>query len=251
MKSLRYLLAVGLTLLLVSCGKQAATQNREPSGAEIFQDGKGLLISKELRQSLNVEMAAVEEQTIDGALIATAQIYRGADEPDSKSGGYRSGFAYASASVPAEAAQVLKTGQEIAVRPIQSSAPPLTARIHRLDDALRQSMGTVEILLAIPDAQHQLTIGTFLAAEFHRSGKEPVIVVPQSALLRPVGGPCVYVRNGQHLLRTAVKAGTTNADWVEICDGLLPGDEVVVRGANALWLIELRATQGGGGCGSQ
>jgi hypothetical protein len=212
---------------------------------EIYQPGKGLLLSKALKDSLGVEMTEAEERNIATTFTATAQVYRGADEPDSRDGAYRTGFAYASAAAAGEMAQALKVGQAITVRNHAPSAASQAARIHRLN------VGTAEVLLAIPDAEKRLAVGSFLTVEFTRHGSEGGIVVPRAALLRLVGGPCVYVQNSQHLLRTAVKIGATDAQWVEVRDGLLPGDVVVSRSASDLWLIELRATQGGGGCGCQ
>ena len=242
----RPLIALGMGLLLASCGRPTAPKSGGASGTvEIYQPGKGLLLSKALKDSLGVEMTEAEERNIATTFTATAQVYRGADEPDSRDGAYRTGFAYASAAAAGEMAQALKVGQAITVRNHAPSAASQAARIHRLN------VGTAEVLLAIPDAEKRLAVGSFLTVEFTRHGSEGGIVVPRAALLRLVGGPCVYVQNSQHLLRTAVKIGATDAQWVEVRDGLLPGDAVVSRGASDLWLIELRATQGGGGCGCQ
>ncbi|MDD2709487.1 MAG: hypothetical protein PHV34_15985 [Verrucomicrobiae bacterium] len=252
MSILRPIIALGLVLLLSSCGRTSAPQgHRHSESEEIYHAGKGLQLSKALKDRLGIEMTEVEERTIGTTVTATAQVYRGAAEPGSRDGTYRTGFAYASATVPIDEIQGLKDGQAVTIRSHAASAVPQEARIHRLDDALRKTMGSAEVLLAIPDAEKRLTVGSFLMAEFSRPGGAAVIVVPRSALLRPVGGPCVYVQNSQNLLRTAVKTGTGDAQWVEIRDGLLPGDVVVSRGAHELWLIELRATQGGGGCGCQ
>jgi multidrug efflux pump subunit AcrA (membrane-fusion protein) len=40
--------------------------------------------------------------------------------------------------------------------------------------------------------------------------------------------------------------GSEADGWVEITDGLLAGDQVVTKPVQTLWLIELRATKGGG-----
>ncbi len=85
------------------------------------------------------------------------------------------------------------------------------------------------------------TTVTFLVG----SAADP-IVVPQSALLRTSEGTFVYAVNGDAYFRTAVKVGTEADGWVEITDGLLAGDAVVTKPVQTLWLIELRATKGGG-----
>jgi multidrug efflux pump subunit AcrA (membrane-fusion protein) len=66
--------------------------------------------------------------------------------------------------------------------------------------------------------------------------------------LRAVDGTFVYAVNGDSYFRTAVKVGAESESMVEITDGLLAGDAVVTKPVDVLWLIELRATKGGGGC---
>jgi multidrug efflux pump subunit AcrA (membrane-fusion protein) len=72
------------------------------------------------------------------------------------------------------------------------------------------------------------------------------MVVPKSAVLASAEGNFVYVVNGEAYLRTAVKTGVEAEGLVEVTDGLLAGDVVVTRPVEKLWIIELRATKGGG-----
>lgn len=75
-----------------------------------------------------------------------------------------------------------------------------------------------------------------------------ILVVPKSAVLNTTAGKLVFVENGGHYKRTAVKEGRVFGDVVEITDGVYEGDEVVTDAAQTLWLIELRAVKGGKGC---
>ena len=80
------------------------------------------------------------------------------------------------------------------------------------------------------------------------SGNESALFITESALVETVRGDFVYTLNGAAYLRVAVKTGTRADGRVEIIDGLLEGDEVVVGGAYDLWMIELQAVNGGRGC---
>lgn len=75
-----------------------------------------------------------------------------------------------------------------------------------------------------------------------------VSAIPAAALLRTVKGDFVFVANGDWYLRTPVQIGAAHGDWLEVTGGLYEGDTVVTQGANALWLAELSATNGGVGC---
>ena len=76
----------------------------------------------------------------------------------------------------------------------------------------------------------------------------PVTVIPSAALLRTIQGTYVYTVNGDAYYRTAVTTGGSAGGKIEITDGLYAGDQVVAKPVETLWLIELRATKGGGHC---
>jgi len=80
------------------------------------------------------------------------------------------------------------------------------------------------------------------------SGNESALFITESALVETVRGDFVYTLNGAAYVRVAVKTGTRADGRVEIIDGLLEGDELVVGGAYDLWMIELQAVNGGRGC---
>jgi multidrug efflux pump subunit AcrA (membrane-fusion protein) len=75
-----------------------------------------------------------------------------------------------------------------------------------------------------------------------------VTVIPRSALLRTSEGTFAYVVNGDAFYRTPIKLGAEAGGLLEITDGLLAGDAVVTKPVETFYLIELRATKGGGHC---
>ncbi|MBK9991892.1 MAG: hypothetical protein IPP19_14495 [Verrucomicrobia bacterium] len=48
------------------------------------------------------------------------------------------------------------------------------------------------------------------------------------------------------MLRTAVKPGANDGEYIEILDGLYAGDVIATAAVEQLWLTELRLTKGGG-----
>ena len=108
------------------------------------------------------------------------------------------------------------------------------------------AIGDVEVIIGVTNSGTSLKPGDFLSANISIPRENPVMVVPRSAVLRSVEGSFVYVVNGEAYLRTAVKTGVEAEGLVEVTDGLLAGDGVVTRPVEKLWIIELRATKGGG-----
>ncbi len=108
------------------------------------------------------------------------------------------------------------------------------------------ALGDAEVVVGVTNARAHLKPAEFLAAIIQLPRDELVVVVPKSALLRAADGTFVYTVNGNAYCRTAVKTGAEAEDVVEVTNGLFAGDSVVTKPVEKLWLIELRATKGGG-----
>jgi multidrug efflux pump subunit AcrA (membrane-fusion protein) len=121
-------------------------------------------------------------------------------------------------------------------------------RVVRVSDELQKATGLAEVLVEIPDAGEGLPVGAFVQARVPRESSESVVTIPRAALLGCSEGQFVYTVSGEHLVRTAVKVGASNQDWVEIIDGLYAGDQVVAQPVMSLWLTELAAVKGGQAC---
>ncbi len=202
-----------------------------PSGAS-FKAGKGVMLTEETRKILGLEVADVAEEKLPESVNFIAQVY-----------GSRSGQ------------KTLKASGMIAL--VRSNAITVGQKVHLTGKAgaasegkvmdVHQAMirGETEIAVELPETEG-IVSGDFLKAAISLHREDAVAVVPRSAILRTAEGNFVYAVNGEAYYRTAVKLGAENAQKVEITDGLLAGDAVVVRPVETLWLIELRATKGGG-----
>ncbi|MES2309138.1 MAG: hypothetical protein V4507_09805, partial [Verrucomicrobiota bacterium] len=70
--------------------------------------------------------------------------------------------------------------------------------------------------------------------------------IPRSALLETSQGSFVFVKNGDSWLRTEIKVGHSSKETIEITEGLHEGETIATQPVEALYLIELRSTKGGG-----
>jgi multidrug efflux pump subunit AcrA (membrane-fusion protein) len=108
------------------------------------------------------------------------------------------------------------------------------------------AIGDVEIVVGVTNAGTRLKPGDFLAVTISVPRDDVVLTVPKSAVLRSAEGAYAYTLNGNAYYRTAIKLGAEAEGQFEVMDGLLGGDVVVTKAVEELWLIELRATRGGG-----
>jgi len=106
--------------------------------------------------------------------------------------------------------------------------------------------GETEIIVGITTSSDQLNDGEFISATILVPRDERVITIPSSALLRTADATYVYAVNGDAYYKTKVTIGSASKEKIEITDGLYAGDQVVVKPVETLWIIELRATKGGG-----
>jgi hypothetical protein len=226
---LRWTIALLAGLVLAGCGQRTPSgghashdhdghHHDEDEGPVEFEEGAGLRLSAETASALGLKTGPVEVRSIRPAYELTASVFD-AGPP-----------ARASSLVPAEIADDL------------AQLPPGEASILAIHRELSPAVTQVEIIFAVANNS---AVGSTISLRLHgptRTGP----AVPAAALLRTATGAFVYVVNGAHLLRTPVKPGASDGEYVRILDGLQAREVVATAGVEQLWLTELRLTKGGG-----
>lgn len=250
--ALTLLLAVPL---LIGCGHKQGDGQEEthgnddghgheeesPAGAS-FKPGKGVIVTEETKKLLNVEIADVTEQKVMNQLPFTMQVFGEKHHLGANPEDHSACDVHGSGLLSTVAAMDVKAGDLVEV--LKDSDKPLLGAVLSVQKAL--AMGESEIVVGISNASSKLQAGEFVPARVDLPREEAVTAIPQTALLETSEGTFVYTVNGEAYFRTAVKIRAQSDGWVEVTDGLLPGDQVVVTPVKTLWLIELRATKGGG-----
>jgi len=241
--------------LLVGCGHKDGGGKEEahgkddghghgeesPSGAS-FKAGKGVSVTEETKKLLGVEVVDVAERKLPNQIRLTVQIFGEKHHHLLNAEDHTGCDVHGSGFVSTNTAVVLKAGQPVEL--LKNTNAPLGGMVLAIQKAL--ALGESEIVIGISNATAALKSGEFIPARINLPREEAVPVIPQSALLRTSEGTFVYAVNGDAYFRTAVTVGAEADGWVEVTDGLLAGDQVVTKPVQTLWLIELRATKGGG-----
>jgi hypothetical protein len=223
-------LILPVALALAGCGEKKSADahtghdhgdahgHEEGESAVKFKEGKGLQLAAETFAALGVKTAEVEERAVTHSFEVTASVFD-AGPP-----------ARASSLVPTEVAEDLE------------KHPPKEATLLAVRRDVSSALTQVEIVLALPGTP---AVGSTVTLILRGPAREGA-AVPRSAVLRSATGTFVYVSNGAYLLRTPVKTGASDGEYIEILDGLYAGDVVVIAAVEQLWLTELRLTKGGG-----
>jgi hypothetical protein len=236
-----------------SSESRESTGGHEDHGAEAagatYQEGKGIGLSEETRKSLGLELMEVGEREMWPSQTLTAQVYRSAAEASRTYGREREGNAYATALISKELATQFKPGQKLTFFSKDVADASHDGLIWKIDMAQVSVLGKAEALLELPDPDRSLAVGTFIEAQVP-IGTTPQkwVSIPRSAVLETSTGSYAFVQNGSFLLRTEIKTGALTHEYIEITDGLYEGDTIAVKPVETLYLIELRATKGGGHC---
>jgi hypothetical protein len=214
----------------------------ESTGAR-YAEGKGIALLDETREAIGLELAEAEEQRLAPLIPLEAQVYRAADEL-SRPDGEQTGSAYATALMNPGVAEKLRSGDSAT---LMLNAASYVARIWRIDPVSRDAVNSVEAILRIPDPQNTLRVGEFISGFLVQAGvNDAVLTIPRSAVLETATGKFAFVQNGDYLMRTPITVGEKNAEYAEVTDGIYAGDIVATTPVETLYLIELRATKGGG-----
>ncbi len=216
-------------------------EEEAPSGAS-FKPGKGVLVTEETRKILGLEIADVTERKLPNQVRFTVQVFREKHHHLLNQEDHSGCDVHGSAFLSSDNAAVVKAGQPVQI--FKNTNSPLGGVVLAVQKAL--ALGESEVVIGVSNATAELKPGEFIPARINLPRDEVVATIPQAALLRTSEGTFVYAVNGDAYFRTAVKTGAEADGMVEITDGLLAGDQVVTKPVQTLWLIELRATKGGG-----
>jgi len=207
-----------------------------------FQEGVGVMLTDETRQSLNLETIRVMERPLPNRIRLTMQVFGAKHLHTINSQDHTGCDVHGSAFLPDHAAAPVQVGQPVEV--MATTNHSLRGVVLGVQKAL--ALGESEIVIGVSNAIAALHPGDFLPARILLPRDGSVKAIPRSAILRTSEGVFVYALKGKAFLRMAVTTGAEADDWVEITEGLAVDDEVVTTPVQTLWLIELRATKGGG-----
>ncbi|MDP2109452.1 MAG: efflux RND transporter periplasmic adaptor subunit [Thiobacillus sp.] len=99
---------------------------------------------------------------------------------------------------------------------------------------------TVPVVFEFTAADRHLPIGMAVQAQVFAGGARDAVAIPASSVLDEGGMAVVFVQTGgESFERRQVRLGAREGDWVEVLDGLTPGQRVVSRGA---YLVKLAST---------
>ena len=107
------------------------------------------------------------------------------------------------------------------------------ASVLRVSPVVDRATGTVKVTLEV-ETRGRLRPGMFASVFLETDRRADALAIPKSALVLESIGDTVYVKSGEVAQRREVRLGYSEAEMVEVVEGLEAGDQVVILGQDSL-----------------
>jgi len=121
------------------------------------------------------------------------------------------------------------------------------SRLMSISDVIDPHTRTVDVIFEVDNAERALKVGQFARVALHTEDSFRDLAVPESAVYDEGGWDAVYVqREGESFEKRMVKTGVRFQGWVQIVEGLSPGERIVTVGGYQVKLASMTAAPGHG-----
>jgi membrane fusion protein, heavy metal efflux system len=153
------------------------------------------------------------------------------------------GQVWATAQVYEKDLSRVQVGQPVEVVTQSYPGKIFKGRISSLDSTINPETRTLAVRAILDNPGGLLKPAMFATLRLTTGSRaQPVTVIPRSAVLEVDGASVVYVQNGDAFEPTAVTLGQSDGAWIEVKDGVFPGDKVVSERA---FQLRAQALKGG------
>lgn len=147
---------------------------------------------------------------------------------------------YVSAVVPEAEIPRMKTlsGAELELPGIEM--PLRLGRLVSIGRVVDPASRTFPVIYALDNRDRRVSINQALHVRLLMAGGAVSPAVPESAIVDDAGRPIVFVQmTGEAFVRRPVQLGLREGGWVQVTEGVFPGERVVTRGAHLIRLAAM------------
>lgn len=144
---------------------------------------------------------------------------------------------WVTAEIPEQRAAKIREGTKAEVSFPALESEPVIATLLRFGVEADASAGSIHGIFELPNPTGRLSPGMRAELNIIVSTREDVMAVPERAIQGDPSSRVVYVKDFElenAFVKAPVVLGASSGGWVEVLEGLFPGDEVVTRGSYAL-----------------
>ena len=141
------------------------------------------------------------------------------------------------ARIPEQMASGIAPGTKARIHFPALGGKPVVAELLRFGVQADREAGAIEGVFRVPNAERRLVPGMRAEFEIVTSTRPNVMAVPEAAVQGDPTARVVFVKDfdlPNAFVMAPVVLGEKGGGWVEVKEGLFPGDEVVTRGSYSL-----------------
>ena len=142
-------------------------------------------------------------------------------------------------------AGLVRAGQTARIFPEVSGDWKLAGPIVLIGGALDEATRTLPVWIEVENTTRLLRPGMRVRVELITGRSVDVVTVPVDSVLGASGNLFVFLDKGYYYVGVPVGVGRRSEAYVEITDGLVPGDSVVTRGAYQIQFAAAASTEKG------
>jgi RND family efflux transporter MFP subunit len=121
----------------------------------------------------------------------------------------------------------------------QTSPMPL-GRVVTVGRVVDAASRTLPVIFEVRNSDARLAVGQSVFVRLFTSTATKQLAVPESAIVDDAGRPVVFVQiAGESFARRAVRLGNREAGYLQVLDGVKPGERIVTRGAYQIRLAAM------------
>ena len=136
--------------------------------------------------------------------------------------------------LPERVVQDLAVGQPVEIRPDVDAGGPLPGSVLRIAPSVDPATSTVKVTLRVADGGGSTRVGSFVRARITTDVHKDCVAVPKRALVSEAGAAYLFVAEADSARRVPVVTGYADDDFVEITEGVAPGQAVITVGQGGL-----------------
>ena len=132
----------------------------------------------------------------------------------------------------------LKDGQPAQVFSEGARERSIAGTVRWIGDTVNPADRTVPVIVAVPNQNNRLALGSFARVEFPQ--RRQAVAVPVEAVLDDGKTRQVYVARGEdRFLPLEIEVGVKRDGWWQVVSGIQEGDRVIAKGAGLLGSLRL------------
>ncbi len=135
--------------------------------------------------------------------------------------------------VPERLAGTLSPGMQASLA-VRTTGEPREGTIVAVNPSIDRTNRTFLVKVAVPNPDLRLQAGLFATARFELPARLGALAIPVAAVIRDEGRSFVWIIDGGRARTLPIREGLADGEWVEVVEGIAPGQAVVTTGAGGL-----------------